>query len=164
MTVSRQLLANIGICLTIGIAFGIGYSYFLPKLSFNLKLNAHQESSVVSGMRALYQCIDNAALMNPRSFADSVGSGIHTNVLNLPSVILTNFIYSTNDIAHLFLDQWQRPYVVSIRPLPGPKTNVLWFDVRVWSCGVNGLDQGIKSDDVGSDIYSEQRRLRIGVP
>ena len=161
---SRPVSIVLCLCLTISIGLGVAYRCFSPKLFSNLKLQAHQQESVASGMRALYRCIDDAALMNPHSFADAVGSGIHTNVLKLPLVVLTNFAYSSNDIAHLFLDQWKQPYVVSIIPISGPKTNVLWFDVQVWSCGANGLDEGMKGDDVGSEIYSQQRRLKVNVP
>ena len=164
MIMNRSFLTILCICLTIGIGSGIVCRYFSPKLFLNLKLRAHQEESVANGMRALYQCIDDAALMNPRSFADSVGPGIRTNVLGLPPVLLTNFVYSTKDVAHLLLDRWQRPYIVSITPLPGPKTNVLWFDVRIWSRGASGLDEGMEGDYIGGEIYSGQRHLKLDIP
>jgi len=164
MNMSRSPFTNFCVCSVIVIGLGIACSYFVPKFFFNLKLRAHQEESVAIGMRTLYRSIDDAALVNPRSFAASVGLGIHTNVLDLPPVLLTNFAYSSNYIAHFFLDQWQRPYVVSIIPIPGPKTNVLWFDVLVWSCGANGLDEGMKGDDIGGKLYSAQRSLKLNVP
>jgi len=162
-----RLVGWLGI-LCLGISVGIGvvavYRCLLPGWLVNARARAHQEAAVANGMRALHHCLDDVSFMNPRAFASAIGPGIHTNVLNLPPVLLTNFDYTSNDISHLFLDQWQRPYVVAITPLPGPTTNILWFDVRVWSCGANGLDDDMNGDDLGGELYAEQPRLKVDMP
>jgi len=152
-------------CIGMSVAFIVGvvtvliYCHYKPRWEFVLRGRSHAIAANFNGMRALYECIDSAAITAPESFAKAVGGEMDTNALALPPVITANFVFTTNQISNLYWDTWGHPFNVSITPDSTSVSNELRFSLRIWSNGPNGSNE----DRKGDDIYLEWPQLKISV-
>lgn len=148
---------SVFVALIVGVTTVLVYYHYKPSWEFILRGRSHAAGANFTGMRALYECIESAAIKDPKSFARAIGNKLNTNALALPPVITTNFIFTTNQISNLYWDTWRHPFNVSITPDSISTTNELRLNVCIWSSGPNGSNE----DRKGDDIYLEWPQLGI---
>ena len=112
---------------------------------------AHAKGQTLANIKGIYASLSFLAYAESDIFARSVGTGLVTEATSLPLPILTNFFGNLTleeRIKWELTDAWGHPIHIMLSLLPHDVGKPTGYDLRIWSNGLNHVNEHGDGDDL----------------